>query len=81
MILENAEGIKKQIFFVNPKVDDGNAILLELENFADAILMNKEPAVTLNAGASALEVAFQILNCFYICLLPHLKLSDLNLIR
>ena len=64
MILENAEGIKKQIFFANPKVDEGNAILLELENFADAILMNKEPAVTLNAGASALEVAFQILNCF-----------------
>ena len=64
MILKNTEGIKKQIFFVNPKVDDGNAILLELENFADAILMNKEPTVTLNAGASALEVAFQILNCF-----------------
>lgn len=64
MILENAEGVKKQIFFDNPKVDEGNAILMELENFADAIRMNKEPAVSLQAGASALEVAYQILNCF-----------------
>ena len=64
MILENAEGVKKQIFFDNPKVDEGNAILMELENFADAIRINKEPAVSLQAGASALEVAYQILNCF-----------------
>ena len=64
MILENTEGIKKQIFFDNPKVEEGNAILMELENFADAIRMNKEPAVSLKAGASALEVAYKILNCF-----------------
>ena len=64
MILENAEGVKKQIFFDNPKVDEGNAILMELENFADAIRINKEPAVSLQAGASALEDAYQILNCF-----------------
>ena len=64
MILENAEGVKKQIFFDNPKVDQGNAILMELENFAYSIRMNKEPAVSLQAGASALEVAYQILNCF-----------------
>ena len=64
MILENAEGVKKQIFFDNLKVDEGNAILMELENFADAIRMNKEPAVSLQAGASALEVAYQIINCF-----------------
>ncbi len=64
MILENAEGVKKQIFFDNPKVDEGNAILMELENFADAIRMNKEPAVSLQAGASALKIAYQILNCF-----------------
>lgn len=64
MILENAEGVKKQVFFDNPKVDEGNAILMELENFADAIRMNKEPAVSLQAGASALKVAYQILSCF-----------------
>jgi predicted dehydrogenase len=64
MVLENAEGIKKQIFFDNPNVSEGNAIQLELENFADAIQNNKKPAVTLQAGTSALEVAYQILNCF-----------------
>jgi predicted dehydrogenase len=64
MVLENAEGIKKQIFFDNPNVSKGNAIQLELENFADAIQNKKKPAVTLQAGTSALEVAYQILNCF-----------------
>ena len=64
MILENAEGVKKQIFFDNPEVEEGNAILMELEHFADAINNNKEPIVSLQAGTSALEVAHQILNCF-----------------
>ncbi|MBN11371.1 MAG: oxidoreductase [Flavobacteriaceae bacterium] len=64
MILENAEGVKKQIFFDNPEVKNGNAILMELEHFADAINNNKEPIVSLRAGTSALEVAHQILNCF-----------------
>lgn len=64
MILENAEGVKKQIFFDIPDVKDGNAILMELEHFADAINNNKEPIVSLQAGTSALEVAHQILNCF-----------------
>ena len=64
MILENAEGVKKQIFFDNPEVKEGNAILMELEHFADAIKNNKEPVVSLQAGTSALEVAHQILNCF-----------------
>ena len=64
MILENAEGVKKQIFFDNPEVNEGNAILMELEHFADAIRNNKEPAVSLQAGTSALEVGYQILNCF-----------------
>jgi predicted dehydrogenase len=64
MILENAEGVKKQIFFDNPEVKEGNAILMELEHFADAIRNNKEPVVSLQAGTSALEVAHQILNCF-----------------
>ena len=64
MILENAEGVKKQIFFDNPEVKEGNAILMELEHFADAINNNNEPVVSLQAGASALEVAHQILNCF-----------------
>ena len=64
MIFENSEGVKKQIFFDNPEVKEGNAIMMELEHFADAIKNNKEPVVSLQAGTSALEVAHQILNCF-----------------
>ena len=64
MILENAEGVKKQIFFDNPEVKEGNAIMMELEHFANAIKNNIEPVVSLRAGTSALEVAHQILNCF-----------------
>jgi predicted dehydrogenase len=64
MILENPEGVKKQIFFDNPEVKEGNAILMELEHFANAIKNNKEPVVSLQAGTSALEVAHQILNRF-----------------
>jgi len=64
MILKNAEGVEKQIFFDNPEVQESNAILSELESFADAIRKNKEPVVSLQAGTSALEVAYQIINCF-----------------
>ena len=64
MILKNAEGVEKQIFFDNPEVQESNAILSELESFADAIQKNKEPLVSLQAGTSALEVAYQIINCF-----------------
>ena len=64
MILQNAEGIKKQIYFANPDVEANNAILDELESFADAIANNAEPVVTLEAGTEALRVAYQIINCF-----------------
>jgi hypothetical protein len=64
MILNNAEGVEKQIFFDNPEVLESNAILSELESFADAIRKNNEPVVSLQAGTSALEVAYQIINCF-----------------
>uniref|UniRef100_UPI00404914C7 Gfo/Idh/MocA family protein n=1 Tax=Flavobacterium sp. TaxID=239 RepID=UPI00404914C7 len=47
MILQNAEGVKKQIYFDNPQVDANNAILDELETFADAINNNTTPIVTL----------------------------------
>ena len=42
MILQNAEGVKKQIYFDNPHVAN-NAILDELESFADAINNNTHP--------------------------------------
>ena len=64
MILQNAEGVKKQIYFDNPSVPDNNSILDELETFADAINNNTTPVVTLHDGTEALRVATQIINCF-----------------
>jgi len=64
MILQNAEGIKKQIYFDNPDVENNNAILDELETFADAIVNNTRPVVTLEDGTDALRVAYQIIDCF-----------------
>ncbi len=64
MILQNAEGVKKQIYFDNPKVEAQNAILEELETFADAILNNTTPIVSLEEGAAALKVANQVIAGF-----------------
>lgn len=64
MILTNAEGIKKQIYFDNPEIDSNNAILDELETFADAIHNNTEPIVTLQQGTNALRVAMQVIENF-----------------
>ena len=63
MILQNAEGVKKQIYFDNPNVQVNNAILDELETFADAINNNTTPIVTLEDGTEALRVAYQIIDC------------------
>jgi len=64
MILQNAEGIKKQIYFDNPEIANNNAILDELETFADAINNNTTPIVTLHDGTEALRVATMIINQF-----------------
>jgi predicted dehydrogenase len=64
MILQNAEGVKKQIYFDNPEVENNNAILDELETFADAIENGTTPVVTLKQGADALRVAQMIIDCF-----------------
>jgi len=64
MILQNAEGIKKQIYFDNPDVEANNAILDELETFAEAINNNTTPVVTLEDGTEALRVAHRIIECF-----------------
>ncbi len=66
MILQNAEGLKKQIYFANPEVGQNNAILDELETFADAITNDTTPVVTLQDGTEALRVAYQIIDCFNI---------------
>jgi predicted dehydrogenase len=63
LILENADGEKKQIYFENPNIKDSNAILEELEVFADAIDKNEPVVVPLENGARALELAHQIMDC------------------
>ena len=64
MILQNAEGEKKQIYFENPDIEANNAILDELETFADAINNDTVPVVTLEQGTKALKVALQIIESF-----------------
>src|SRR5690606_17513675 len=43
LIFQNAEGVKKQIYYDNPQVHQNNAILDELETFHDAIVNNTDP--------------------------------------
>lgn len=62
MILQNAEGEKKQIYFENPEIQDNNAILEELNSLADAINNDTTTRVTLQQGADALKVANQIMD-------------------
>lgn len=64
MILQNAEGVKKQIYFDNPEVSSNNAILDELDTFAEAIKNNSTPIVSLEAGTEALRVAKMIIADF-----------------
>lgn len=64
MVLQNAEGVKKQIYFDNPEVANNNSILDELESFANAITNNTTPIVTLHDGTEALRIATQIIDCF-----------------
>jgi predicted dehydrogenase len=62
MILQNAEGVRKQIYFDNHEVKTNNAILDELETFADAINNDTQPIVTLEDGTEALRVAYMIID-------------------
>jgi predicted dehydrogenase len=64
MVLKNDTGTEKQIYFENPEVIGNNAILDELETFADAIVNNTTPVVTLAAGTEALRIAQWVIDCF-----------------
>ena len=63
LILENADGEKKQIYFENPNIENSNAILEELEVFADAIDNGDPVIVSLKNGTRTLELAHQIMDC------------------
>jgi predicted dehydrogenase len=51
----------KTIAIANPVVKDGNAILMELQAFKNAILNNTDTPVTIIDGFRAMDVAHQIL--------------------
>ncbi len=64
MILKNAEGNKKQIYFQPPEIKITNSILEELNSFANSILNNGKPEVSLKDATKALSVAEQIIKNF-----------------
>ncbi len=64
MILTNAEGVKKQIYFDNPDIQPNNAILDELNTFADAIENGTLPVVPLGQGTEALRIAMLVIENF-----------------
>lgn len=59
--LGNGKG-SKIIYFEQPKVEESNAIKMELEQFTSAILNDTEVAVTADQGFAALNVAHQIMD-------------------
>ena len=64
LVLENAEGIKKQITIDKSKINNSNAILEELESLADSIEKDITPKVSLEDGYKALKVALEIIDAF-----------------
>ncbi len=62
MIIDLGKGKgAKQIIFDKPEIKPINAIKTELESFADAIINNKTPLVSINDGYAALDVAYRIM--------------------
>lgn len=62
MILDLGPGKQpKQILFDKPEIIPINAILTELESFANAISNNTVPSVTINDGYAALDLAYRII--------------------
>jgi hypothetical protein len=51
----------KEIFFEKPKIQENNAILDELQSFANAIIQGHKPPVTVEDGYKALDVAYKII--------------------
>jgi predicted dehydrogenase len=60
IVIDLAEKGKKQIFFDNPKVEETNAIKMELESFAACIEGNQTPIVSAHDGYRAMEVGYKI---------------------
>lgn len=58
--LGNGKGVK-QIFFDNPKIEESNAIKMELESFAHSIAEDKPAVVSVEDGFRAMDVAFKVM--------------------
>ncbi len=58
--LGNGKG-SKQIYFDNIKIEDGNAIKMELELFIQSILNDQPTFVTADDGCKALEIAHRVM--------------------
>ena len=64
MKLDLADGSTKNIFFSKPNIKENNAILDELNSFADSITNDSRPIVDLVDGHKALSVANEIIKNF-----------------
>jgi hypothetical protein len=62
MIIKNSKGQKKQIYYSNPSVKGTNAIVEEHNSFANSILNNLKPIISLEDGYLALNLANEIIN-------------------
>jgi hypothetical protein len=58
--LGNNKG-KKQIYLEKPTIDSTNAIKKELETFAEAIINDTTPIVSIDDGFNALDIAYKII--------------------
>ncbi len=62
-IIQTGEGRKdKEVRFEKPKIEPGNAIRDELQEFIKSIQHNSKPVVTVQDGYNSLNVAYIILN-------------------
>ena len=64
MKLDLDDGTTKNIFFSKPNIKENNAILEELNSFADSITNDTRPVVDLVDGHKALSVASEIIKNF-----------------
>lgn len=62
VVIQNSKGQKKQIVYNNPSIATNNAIEEEHNSFANSILNDNIPLVSLKDGLNALKLANEILN-------------------
>lgn len=66
MYIELPDNTKKKINFEFPNIAETNAIQEELKSFRESIISNSQPAVTIQDGYNALQVAHEIVSKLHI---------------